>query len=113
MICRHSEKTGKIEKMSKSKGNVVGPDEIVKEYGTDTLRMYELFVGPPEAESEWSDRSIEGIYRFLKRAWRWAFEAKEKMGGADDAEMLAGVIFSLKTARNGSIRSSSTQSSAR
>ncbi len=74
--------------MSKSKGNVVSPDEIVKQYGTDTLRLYELFVGPPELESEWSDRSIEGIYRFLKRAWRWALEAKEKAGAEDDAEML-------------------------
>ncbi len=88
MICRHSEKTGKVEKMSKSKGNVVSPDEIVKQYGTDTLRLYELFVGPPELESEWSDRSIEGIYRFLKRAWRWVLEAKEKAGAEDDAEML-------------------------
>jgi len=69
MVTRRSEKTGRIEKMSKSKGNVVSPDEIIEKYGTDTLRMYELFIGPPEQDSEWSDRGIVGVYRFLKRTW--------------------------------------------
>ncbi|HDP95623.1 MAG TPA: leucine--tRNA ligase [Candidatus Aminicenantes bacterium] len=69
MVTRRSEKTGRIEKMSKSKGNVVSPDEIMAEFGTDTLRMYELFIGPPEQDSEWSDRGIIGVYRFLKRTW--------------------------------------------
>lgn len=87
MICRYSEKLDQVVKMSKSMGNVVSPDEIVRQYGTDTLRMYELFAGPPEAESEWSDRSIEGIFRFLKRAWRWVLEAKEKAGAEDDPEI--------------------------
>ena len=50
MVCRMSEKTGKIEKMSKSRGNVVGPDDIIETYGTDSLRLYELFIGPPEAK---------------------------------------------------------------
>ena len=54
-------------KMSKSKGNVVSPDELVSEYGIDSLRLYELFVGPPELDSEWDDRGIEGVYRFIKR----------------------------------------------
>jgi leucyl-tRNA synthetase len=69
MVCRKSEKTGKIEKMSKSKGNVVSPDEIVQRYGTDSLRLYELFIGPPDLDSEWSDSGIIGIFRFLKKAW--------------------------------------------
>ncbi|MCP4219825.1 MAG: leucine--tRNA ligase [bacterium] len=69
MVCRASDKTGKIEKMSKSKGNVVSPDDIVKEYGTDSLRLYELFIGPPELDCEWSDTGIVGIYRFLKKTW--------------------------------------------
>ena len=64
-------KSGKAEKMSKSKGNVVNPDELVREFGCDSLRMYELFVGPPELDAEWSDNGIEGVYRFLKRAWHW------------------------------------------
>jgi len=69
MVTRVSDKTGKIEKMSKSKGNVVNPDDIIKKYGTDSLRLYELFIGPPDVDSEWSDSGIVGIYRFLKKCW--------------------------------------------
>ena len=57
-------------KMSKSKGNVVSPDELVEKYGCDALRMYELFIGPPELDSEWDDRGIEGVYRFLNKIWK-------------------------------------------
>jgi leucyl-tRNA synthetase len=64
-------KSGKAEKMSKSKGNVVNPDDLVREFGCDSLRMYELFVGPPELDAEWNDKGIEGVHRFLKRAWHW------------------------------------------
>jgi leucyl-tRNA synthetase len=64
-------KSGKAEKMSKSKGNVVNPDELVREFGCDSLRMYELFVGPPELDAEWNDKGIEGVHKFLKRAWHW------------------------------------------
>ena len=48
-------------KMSKSKGNVVSPDDLVRDYGCDSLRMYELFVGPPELDAEWDDRGIDGV----------------------------------------------------
>ena len=57
-------------KMSKSKGNVVSPDELIQKYGTDTMRLYILFIGPPEKDAEWSDRGVEGAYRFLNRLWR-------------------------------------------
>ena len=53
-------------KMSKSKGNVVSPDDLVRDYGCDALRMYELFVGPPELDAEWDDRGIEGVCQILK-----------------------------------------------
>lgn len=56
-------------KMSKSKGNVVSPDDLVRDYGCDALRMYELFVGPPELDAEWDDRGIDGVYRYLNRFW--------------------------------------------
>ena len=61
-------------KMSKSKGNVVSPDELVNDYGCDSLRLYELFVGPPELDSEWDDRGIDGVYRFLNRFWKLALD---------------------------------------
>ncbi len=57
-------------KMSKSKGNVVSPDELVENYGCDSLRLYELFVAPPELDAEWDDRGIEGVHRFLNKLWR-------------------------------------------
>ena len=69
MVCKRSDKTGKVEKMSKSKGNVVNPDELIEKYGIDTVRMYELFIGPAELDSEWQDQGIEGVFRFLKKTW--------------------------------------------
>jgi leucyl-tRNA synthetase len=71
MILRHSEKSGHVEKMSKSKGNVVNPDEIVSIYGSDVLRMYILFMGPPELDAEWQDNGLEGIKRFANRVWNY------------------------------------------
>ncbi|USB34413.1 leucine--tRNA ligase [Paenibacillus sp. YPG26] len=58
------------EKMSKSRGNVINPDEIVNEYGADTLRIYEMFMGPLEATKPWNSNGVEGTYRFLSRVWR-------------------------------------------
>ncbi|KAF2955381.1 leucine--tRNA ligase [Marinitoga sp. 38H-ov] len=56
-------------KMSKSKGNVVSPDEMIEKYGADTLRLYMLFMGPPEKDAEWNDSGLEGIARFMNKVW--------------------------------------------
>ncbi|NVY96860.1 leucine--tRNA ligase [Lactobacillus sp. DCY120] len=61
---------GNHEKMSKSKGNVVNPDDVVEEYGADTLRLYEMFMGPLDASISWSEEGLAGSYRFLERIWR-------------------------------------------
>ena len=64
-------------KMSKSKGNVISPDDLVRDYGCDSLRLYELFVGPPELDSEWDDRGIDGVYRFIARFWKLVMDNKD------------------------------------
>jgi leucyl-tRNA synthetase len=56
--------------MSKSRGNVINPDTVVDEYGADSMRLYEMFMGPLEATKPWSMRGVEGVYRFLSRVWR-------------------------------------------
>ncbi|WP_130836838.1 leucine--tRNA ligase [Lachnoclostridium sp. Marseille-P6806] len=56
-------------KMSKSLGNVVSPDDMIRDYGCDSLRMYELFIGPPQQDAAWDDRGIDGVNRFLRRFW--------------------------------------------
>ena len=72
MICKSG------AKMSKSKGNVVSPDELVADYGCDALRMYELFVGPPELDAEWDDRGIDGVSRFLNKFYNLVISSKDK-----------------------------------
>ena len=64
-------------KMSKSKGNVVSPDDLVRDYGCDSLRLYEMFVGPPELDSERDERGIDGVYRFITRFWKLAVDSIE------------------------------------
>jgi leucyl-tRNA synthetase len=61
---------GVAEKMSKARGNVINPDDVVNEYGADSLRLYEMFMGPLEATKPWSMRGVEGVFRFLNRVWR-------------------------------------------
>lgn len=68
------------EVMSKSRGNIVDPDAIIKQYGADTLRLFILFAAPPETELEWDDRGIEGAFKFLNRVWRIKDDLKEQAG---------------------------------
>jgi leucyl-tRNA synthetase len=66
------------QKMSKSRGNVVNPDDVVAEYGADALRLYEMFMGPLEQVKPWSMKGVEGVYRFLARVWRLVMEQSEE-----------------------------------
>ena len=81
MICKRAD-DGKLYKMSKSKGNVVSPDELIENYGADTLRLYTLFIGPPEMDAEWQDTGIQGPYRFLSRLWRRVWESRDLLRDA-------------------------------
>jgi leucyl-tRNA synthetase len=66
----------KADKMSKSRKNVVNPEEVIDEYGADSLRLYEMFMGPLEASKSWGTRDVEGVYRFLTRVWRLAIDER-------------------------------------
>jgi leucyl-tRNA synthetase len=82
-----------VEKMSKSKFNVVNPDVIVEQYGADTLRMYEMFLGPIDQSKPWNTSGISGVYNFLKKFWRLfhqgdAFSVSEEVATADELKVL-------------------------
>ena len=64
--------------MSKSRGNVVNPDEIVAEYGADSLRLYEMFMGPLEQSKPWSMTGVNGVRNFLDRVWRMIVEEQDE-----------------------------------
>ena len=74
--------SARAHKMSKSLGNVINPDTVIEAYGADSLRLYEMFMGPLEATKPWSMKGVEGVYRFLARAWRMVIDAD-----ADDARL--------------------------
>jgi leucyl-tRNA synthetase len=73
-------------KMSKSRGNVAGPDALVEEYGADAVRTYILFMGPADQDMEWTDSGIEGIVRFLRRLWRVVLEVAEDSPPGDGGD---------------------------
>ncbi|WP_353184585.1 leucine--tRNA ligase [Parapedobacter lycopersici] len=82
-----------VEKMSKSKYNVVNPDDIIEQYGADTLRMYEMFLGPLEQSKPWNTNGIEGVYKFLRKLWKLFHDAEGNFsvshGEPDRAELKA------------------------
>ncbi len=80
--CGRTITIGRIEKMSKSKRNIVDPEDLVSRYGADTARLFTLFAAPPEKDLEWSDQGVEGAYRFLSRLWRLIFQQRGLWAGA-------------------------------
>ncbi len=68
---------GRVEKMSKSKRNVIDPDFMIEKYGADTVRLFSLFAAPPEKDLEWSDRGVEGAFRFLNRLWSIVYKYRK------------------------------------
>jgi leucyl-tRNA synthetase len=72
-------------KMAKSRGNVVNPDDVVDEYGADSLRLYEMFLGPLEATKPWNTRGVDGVYRFLGRVWRLFIDDRAESVKLNDA----------------------------
>lgn len=80
---------GGIEKMSKSKNNVVEPRDIIKKFGADTARSFVMFAGPPDQSAAWSNSGAEGTYRFLRRVWAWAYANRDAVcaAGAIPAEL--------------------------
>src|SRR6185503_1435548 len=73
------------QKMSKSRGNVVSPDDMIRDYGADAMRLYEMFMGPREASKPWNTKSVEGITRFLDRVWRLFVDEEGRIGLTADA----------------------------
>ncbi len=78
---------GRVEKMSKSKKNVVDPDYLIKTYGADTSRLFSLFAAPPEKDLEWSDRGIEGAHRFLHRLWNLVQSKRQQLEAVKDSPL--------------------------
>ncbi|OQW99330.1 MAG: hypothetical protein BWK80_63130 [Desulfobacteraceae bacterium IS3] len=74
---------GRVEKMSKSKRNVIDPNVLLEKYGADTTRLFCLFASPPEKDLEWSEQGVEGCYRFINRVWRFALDWTERIKNID------------------------------
>jgi leucyl-tRNA synthetase len=83
----------KANKMSKSRGNVINPDDVVSEYGADSLRLYEMFMGPLEQVKPWSMKGVEGVFRFLNKVWRmYELPVVDAECDTDQARLLHGLI---------------------
>jgi leucyl-tRNA synthetase len=96
-ICQAEVITGSTVKMSKSKRNVVDPQDLIDQYGADTVRMFCLFASPPEKSLEWSDQGVEGSYRFLNRVWRLIIDNLEDLKRVSSYDGKASLRDQLKS----------------
>ena len=92
MVTKFSPQSGRTEKMSKSRGNVVGTTEFFKQFGADSARLFSLFAGPPEQEIEWSEEGAVGQFRFLGRIWRMVQDMLENDVITKDSQAAAAII---------------------
>jgi leucyl-tRNA synthetase len=97
--CDRPVEKGRVEKMSKSKKNIVDPEDLVKAYGADTARLFTLFAAPPEKDLEWSDQGVEGAYRFLTRLWRFVFQHRGLWAGLNSHEQGENLSSELRELR--------------
>jgi len=84
--CGKAIERGRVEKMSKSKKNVIDPDHLISKYGADTSRLFSLFAAPPERDLEWSDQGVDGAYRFLNRIWNIIYKNREALAVKREGE---------------------------
>jgi leucyl-tRNA synthetase len=89
-----------VAKMSKSLKNVVNPDVVVKNYGADSMRLYEMFMGPLEATKPWSENGVKGVFNFLNRAYKFFSESSNLYDGQEDPEVLRELHFLIRKAGN-------------
>jgi leucyl-tRNA synthetase len=90
-ICGLPVETGRVEKMSKSRKNVIDPDALINRFGADTMRLFSLFAAPPERDLEWSDKGVEGAYRFLNKIWNIVYRYKSGLQTPAGAPSESGV----------------------
>ncbi|UCG77752.1 MAG: leucine--tRNA ligase [Nitrospirota bacterium] len=77
--CGSEIQKGRVEKMSKSKKNVIDPEHLIRDYGADTSRLFSLFAAPPEKDLEWSEQGVDGAFRFINRLWNTSYELKDQL----------------------------------
>jgi leucyl-tRNA synthetase len=87
-----------VAKMSKSLKNVVNPDDVVEKYGADSLRLYEMFMGPLDVMKPWDDRNVKGVFNFLGRAFRFFSNPENIIDASEDSEILKGLHKTIKKA---------------
>ncbi|MEE4253167.1 MAG: leucine--tRNA ligase [Desulfuromusa sp.] len=94
-LCQQLVELGRTEKMSKSKKNVIDPNQLIDQYGADTARLFSLFAAPPEKDLEWNEQGVEGCYRFLNRVWRAVDENSELIAAAQVPATVSGEASDL------------------